>query len=160
MKKLTRREFLQLSTLTTAGIVAAACTPGVGAPAPQEAPAPKSADTEAEAASSTVTESQYSDAPSLAELVANGELPTVDERLPIEPLVVSVVEEIGTYGGTWQRAFLGPADGQNIERIQHDRFLEFDTDGFTVVPHVAKDWEITDDGKSITFTLREGMKLV
>ena len=38
--------------------------------------------------------------------MAAGELPPVDERLPLEPLVVPVVEEIGQYGGTWQRADL------------------------------------------------------
>ena len=35
----------------------------------------------------------YSEAPALAEKVAAGELPPVDERLPDEPLVVEPVEE-------------------------------------------------------------------
>jgi peptide/nickel transport system substrate-binding protein len=91
-------------------------------------------------------------------MVQAGELPPVDERLPLEPLIVPVVEEIGQYGGTWRRIFLGPSDSQNIERIQHDRFLDFDVDGFTIVPSVAKSWEISDDGQVFTFQLREGMK--
>ena len=41
----------------------------------------------------------YNESPMLAALVAKGELPPVDERLPIEPLV-KVAPEIGRYGGT------------------------------------------------------------
>ena len=46
---------------------------------------------------------QLSEAPMLAEMVAAGDLPPVEERLPIasDINVVEVVEEIGQYGGTW-----------------------------------------------------------
>ncbi len=162
-RKLSRREFIQLSTLATAGLVAAACA-GAQQPAVEEQAAAAEEQVEEKAAEvmaeaeEAMPEGKYKEAPMLAEMVAAGELPPVDERLPLEPLVVPVVEEIGQYGGTWQRAFLGPADAQNIERVQHDRFLEFDTDGFTVVPQVAQSWEISDGGQVVTFTLREGMK--
>ena len=36
----------------------------------------------------------------LAELVQQGELPPVGERLPDEPLVLRPIDEIGHYGGT------------------------------------------------------------
>ena len=49
----------------------------------------------------------YNEAPMLRELVQQGKLPPVEERLPENPVVVPVVEEIGQYGGTWNRAFLG-----------------------------------------------------
>ena len=52
---------------------------------------------------------QYQEAPMLAERVAAGELPPVEERLPVNPLVVEPVDEVGTYGGTIRRAFLGPS---------------------------------------------------
>jgi len=42
----------------------------------------------------------YNEAPMLRVKVAAGELPSVEERLPDEPTVVKVVEEIGQYGGT------------------------------------------------------------
>ena len=42
----------------------------------------------------------YNEAPMLAKMVANGELPPVDERLPVEPMVLEVAE-IGNYGGTF-----------------------------------------------------------
>lgn len=43
---------------------------------------------------------QYQEAPMLAEMVANGELPPVEERVSNNPFVRDVLNEIGTYGGT------------------------------------------------------------
>ena len=36
----------------------------------------------------------------LASAVASGALPAVGDRIPEEPLVVEVAEQIGVYGGT------------------------------------------------------------
>ena len=46
--------------------------------------------------------SSYSQAPQLADRVAAGELPAVDERLPLHPLVIEPADEIGVYGGEFQ----------------------------------------------------------
>ena len=45
----------------------------------------------------------YNEAPMLADMVAAGDLPPVEERLPDNPLVLEPFEEIGTYGGTLRR---------------------------------------------------------
>ena len=45
----------------------------------------------------------------LAELVARGELPPLEERLPEHPLVIEPIDEPGVYGGTWRRC--GPLPG-------------------------------------------------
>ena len=45
---------------------------------------------------------EYNEAPELAELVKQGKLPPVEERLPGEPLVVNPLEEIGKYGGVYR----------------------------------------------------------
>ena len=42
----------------------------------------------------------YNEAPILIDLVKQGKVPPVEERLPQRPLVVDPVEEIGKYGGT------------------------------------------------------------
>ena len=39
------------------------------------------------------------EAPMLAEMVKNGKLPPLNERLPDNPLVEKPVTQIGTYGG-------------------------------------------------------------
>ena len=99
------------------------------------------------------------EAPMLAERVAAGDLPSVEERVPSEPLVIKPVQEIGRYGGTWRRGFLGPADGENGNRINaSDKLLFWDYTGTEIVPSAAKGWQQSEDGKTITVFLREGMK--
>jgi peptide/nickel transport system substrate-binding protein len=103
-----------------------------------------------------------SEAPMLAEMVAAGALPPLEERLPVasDLLVIQPLDEIGQYGGTWRRGFTGPGDGQNGHRAAAgDRLLHWDPTGFPeVVPNVAKGWEVSEDGSTITLFLREGAK--
>jgi peptide/nickel transport system substrate-binding protein len=94
----------------------------------------------------------------LADMVAAGDIPPVDERLPAEPLVEEVVDQIGTYGGTLRRAFLGPSDHNNYTRVVYDALVRFAPDGTEVIPHIAKGWESNDDFSEWTVFLREGMK--
>ena len=100
----------------------------------------------------------FNEAPMLAELVAAGELPPVEERLPQEPLVVQPAESIGQYSGIWQRAFTGPGDRQNIERILYNNLLRWNTGMTEMVPYIFRDWESNADGSQWTFYLRQGMK--
>ena len=100
----------------------------------------------------------FQEAPQLAKLVAEGKLPPVAERLPKDVLVVPPIEKIGRYGGTWRRAFTGPADGQNSDRLMHDHVLYYDLDGITVMPHVVRDWKVSDGARTFTFFLRRGMR--
>ncbi len=99
----------------------------------------------------------FSEAPELAERVASGELPPVEDRLHEEPLIVPTIERIGLYGGTWRRGFTG-LDTSNMDRIVHDHLIYYDIDGYTLMPHFAKGWEISEDGTTFTFHLRPGMK--
>lgn len=94
----------------------------------------------------------------LAALVAEGKLPPVEERLPKNPLVIEPADGIGKYGGTWFRAFTGPADGQNMERPLKDHLLYFDTGMTEPQPNIAESWTVNDDATVFTFTLREGLK--
>ncbi|HET6520496.1 MAG TPA: ABC transporter substrate-binding protein, partial [Geminicoccaceae bacterium] len=101
----------------------------------------------------------FNEAPMLAERVQAGELPPVEERLPEEPLVIQPVHEIGRYGGTWRRGFLGPGDGENGNRINaSDKLLFWDYTGTEIVPSLAKDWRLSDDGRTVTVSLRRGLK--
>ena len=49
----------------------------------------------------------FGEAPELAARVRRGDLPPVDERLPENPLVMTPIDTIGTYGGTIRRALTG-----------------------------------------------------
>ena len=117
--------------------------------------------TEEGTASTTATMStgKYNEAPMLAELVAAGELPPVDERLPDDPKVKEVVEEIGQYGGTIN-AFAINMDSWNDmgEVIGGSSFLLDITPDNEIVPDLAAGYELAPDGKSMTLSLRPGAK--
>ena len=98
------------------------------------------------------------EAPALAEKVAAGELPPLNERLPETPLTLPVVDEVGEYGGTLRRAFLGPGDHNNYTRVVYDALVRFAPDGSEVIPHIASGWESNDDFTQWTVSLRPGAK--
>ncbi len=103
----------------------------------------------------------FKEAPMLAEQVKGGKLPAVDKRLP-EPsqlFVVKPLREVGKYGGNWRRAFTGPGDHENGNRIvSADKILTFDYTGTKIMPSLARDWKVSDDGKTTTIYLRKGAK--
>ena len=153
---------------TTAAVVptTAAVVPTTAAAAPTAAPekeemmdAPVVSDTGSFAWTGDIP-AKFNEAPMLAARVAAGELPPVEERLPVreDVLVIPVVEEIGEYGGTWRRGFGGPGDGQNMDRIMMDHPLLYDLDGATLLPNLLKSWDVSADGLTYTFKLRRGMK--
>ena len=106
----------------------------------------------------SVAFANYSEAPELAEKVAAGELPPVEERLPLEPYV-SKAEEIGVYGGVYRGAGFGPTHGQlDTEALRFIGLLRVMPDTITTEPFLLKDYEINDDFTEYTLYLREGTK--
>jgi len=102
---------------------------------------------------------KFQEAPMLAARVKAGKLPPVESRIPAEPMVWQPLNEIGQYGGTWRRAFTGPGDVENANRINaSDKCFFWSADGSKIVPSVAKAYELSDDGKSYTMHLRKGIK--
>jgi peptide/nickel transport system substrate-binding protein len=102
---------------------------------------------------------RFQEAPELAEMVKAGRLPPVAQRLPDEPLVIKPLADIGRYGGTWRRGFIGPSDGENGNRINaSDKLVFWDAAGTKIVPSLAKSWEQSADGRSLTLKLRSGLK--
>lgn len=125
----------------------------------QEMPSPSQYNFPAEYQNATGKEiTEFNEAPMLTELVEAGKLPPVEERLPDEPLVIVPVEEVGEYGGTWRRVWLGKADGPGPDRITTERLIYFTPNGRELVPNIAQSWEVSAEGKEFTFYLREGMK--
>ncbi len=99
----------------------------------------------------------FSEAPSLSELVKEGKLPPVEKRLPDEPLVYEV-PQIGKYGGELRSACIGPNAYSDIEDMRE--FYLFRTDPFCtkIYPEIARKYEFSEDMKTLTIYLREGMK--
>jgi len=101
----------------------------------------------------------FKEAPMLAELVKQGKLPPVEKRLPKNPVVVEVVEEIGQYGGTWRRAWLGPSDAPGPNKIgAYVRLVRFTYDGKKLENDLVDSWKMSEDGTTFTFHIREGIK--
>ena len=100
---------------------------------------------------------KYKEAPVLAALVKAGKLPTVDKRLPDNPLVVPG-DEIGQYGGVWRRGFLGPSDFNGVNRVIYDVLARFGPDGATIEMKLAESVTPSADFKTWTVKLRKGMK--
>jgi peptide/nickel transport system substrate-binding protein len=99
------------------------------------------------------------EAPMLAERVANGDLPPVEERLPENPLVLEPVERVGTYGGTWRTVLLGGTDANHIRRtIGYEGLLRWNPEWDEIIVNLAESYEASDDATEFTFHLRRGVK--
>ncbi len=100
-----------------------------------------------------------SEAPVLTELVREGKLPPVAERVGSEPVVMAGVDGAGLYGGTWQRLVNSIQDFSTIYwRLSASNLVRWSPQGYPLVPHLAKAWEISPDYRVYTFTLRRGVR--
>ena len=175
-ENVSRRRFLQLSAAGATGAILAACAqqaPPPAQPAPVEEAAEEAEEVVEEAAEEAeeameepaeeeaMASGQYSEAPMLAELVAAGDLPGVDERLPVNPRVITPNSETGQYGGTWRRAYKGLSDRWGPTKLHEEMAIEWDApdpDTINVTANFVEKWEQNDDASEFVFTLREGIK--
>ena len=115
---------------------------------------------------------KHSQSPMLDALVASGELPPVDERLPDEPLVVgpgtliptyNLDWEVGKYGGTLRHGHFSPFwDGilfhnQNESLLTSSGNIIHDELG-NMVGNVLDSFEVSDGDRVFTLRLRKGLK--
>ncbi|MFN2130109.1 MAG: ABC transporter substrate-binding protein [Anaerolineae bacterium] len=163
--KLNRRDFLRLSALTAAGVAVAACAKTAAPteqPTEQPTTAPGTTPTQQEQNTATpVPEAGPStkQAPSVIDQVAAGTLPALEERLPVEPDIVPVIEQVGTYGGDMTLGTLGVADGAIFSRYtEYENLARWNVEWTDVIPNIATGWEVQDEGKTFVFSLRKGMK--
>ena len=105
------------------------------------------------------TITQFGEAPMLAEMVARGELPPVDERLPEEPLVI-VRNKIGKYGGTLRTAHDGSATDVilTVNKFMEQMPYTFDPDYDRVGPNILQQSELVGEGDQFIWHLRKGMR--
>jgi peptide/nickel transport system substrate-binding protein len=95
----------------------------------------------------------------LQEKVASGDLPEVAERLGQDPLVVQPIAGVGRYGGDGTQGTLGVADGAIFTRfIKYENLTRWNVEWTGILPGVAKEWEVQDEGATFVFSLRKGMK--
>ncbi|KRA99910.1 hypothetical protein ASD83_05340 [Devosia sp. Root685] len=102
--------------------------------------------------------SQYKEAPQLAEMVAAGSLPPVEQRLPENPVVIEPFESVGTYGGHLRTGIIQNRGFQARSAWGPEPILRISRDGQSVEPNLAESWEYTNDGKTFVLHLRRGIK--
>jgi peptide/nickel transport system substrate-binding protein len=180
--KISRRQFIYTGAAAAAGAALAACQPQtviVEKTVKETVEVEKEVTTVVEKEVTTVVEkevtveveveklitptalpSQYNESPVTAEMVAAGELPTVDERLPTEPLVVFPYDEIGQYGGQMRTGGLSTDlyGGDWSLFAAHQSLLRLTPNLREAVPNIFKDWEVSADFTEITCFMRRGFK--
>lgn len=151
------KRFPHLLTLLVVFSLLVACAGAPSAPADVAAPAADTGSTDANTAASA--DSDALEAPMLAEMVAAGSLPPLEERLPKTPMVIEPVESLGKYGGIWRTALVGGQDNAWLTRtISYDHLMRWTRDWTGVEPNVAQEVIPNEDASEYTFVLREGMK--
>lgn len=105
-------------------------------------------------------ERRFSEAPKLAERSRRGELPPVGDRLPVDPLMVFPIHEIGVYGGDLRRASSADVAFENaIRRTMSENLLGWERPlPNSLELNLAKHYEFKDDGRRIRLWLREGIR--
>lgn len=100
------------------------------------------------------------EAPMLSDMVTAGDLPKVEERLPIaaDMMIEPVFDAIGKYGGDLHFPWRGSKDKWTLEKITEEALFRFKQDGSGIEPNVAKGYQVNDDATVYTIYLREGMK--
>ena len=158
--KISRRQFLHVSTLATAGVLAAACAKTAEPTSPPKEEPTSSAQTQqATATPVPVAESPAKEAPKWVQMVQAGDLPPLEERLPDTPMVVPLVERIGTYGGTWRNAVVGKGQsGQWVHSIGYEQIMRWTPKWDGVMPNLAESVEVNEEGTEYTFRFRKGIK--
>ena len=100
--------------------------------------------------------SQFNESPVLKPMVASGKIPSLEQRLPEEPLVVVPANEIGRFGGTMRTIHVGSLDA--TEDLLREFPLAYTNDMTGIVGNLFKTWEVLDNGATYIFHLRKGIK--
>jgi peptide/nickel transport system substrate-binding protein len=103
----------------------------------------------------------FKEAPELATLVQQGKLSKIEERIGQDPLVLKPVESVGKYAATLRKALFGNAQSETtVYRFATGptSLLFWDATRSKVVPNIARGFDLSPDGKTVTISLRRGMK--
>lgn len=173
MKKqvLTRRDFLRTTFLVSSAVLVG-CAPQVPKEASTATPKVEGSATEVKPketvaggiATATpvkpadvIQPTKYNEAPTLAKMVAAGQLPPVDKRLPKEPFVRETLT-IGKYGGRLYDIVQNQGGNAWFTGGIMGFPQEVNNEGNIIRPHLCKKVEINTDSTEVTFYFREGLK--
>ncbi len=100
------------------------------------------------------------ESPIFAELVTEGRIPSLKDRLPTDPVVMEGIETPGQYGGTWRRLAGSDIEAENIIswRLSGPYLVRWSALGYPIEPHVAKSVTPSEDRREWMIELRPGLK--
>jgi len=110
---------------------------------------------------------KYNEAPTLAEQVKAGKLPSVDKRLPKNPIVVQPWNEVGQYGGNVRWDEYTVDYDHYFRHIMNQYLLGRDVaedvyynSGITgpAKPNIIESWSQNKEATEFTLKLRDGLK--
>lgn len=160
-----KRSLVVLTFLTVFALLIAACGGApAAAPAAEEAAAPAATEAPAaeeapaQEAAAPAGDGQYHESPVLAEMVAAGTLPPVDERLPQAPLVIEPVEQVGQYGGTWRMMANDDGLGYFLMTGYVEPFLKWNRDVSGHRANLLESWEWNTEATELVAHFRQGIK--
>ena len=104
----------------------------------------------------------FRESPTFAQMVRDGQLPPLDQRLPVpdDVYVFAPPDEIGVYGGQG-RIITG---GKTSRYLKFESFagngtcMQYDANGINFYPLACKSVSMSEDGRTFTVTLRNGLK--
>ena len=107
-----------------------------------------------EAAQPMVASGKFNEAPMLAAMVAAGELPPLQDRLPEEPAVLwpFAVDnpEIGQYGGTIQVFSIDNNPwGDLLEETERGGYIFRTNEDAEIIPDLIRDYDVSADEKDL-----------
>lgn len=90
---------------------------------------------------------------------AQEDLPPLNDRLPENPLIITPTDRPGQQGGTWNHALVGGGSLSMLWRYQaYEPLYRYDPQWTSIIPNVAESYEVSDDSREYTITLRRGHK--
>ena len=98
---------------------------------------------------------QFQESPMSYQLVKQGKIPPVEERLPVpeDVLVLNVMNEIGQYGGMWRITQTGSVIGDLDDKAD---CMYREPNEVDSIPEICKSFQVSPDGTTWTFELRRG----
>jgi peptide/nickel transport system substrate-binding protein len=95
----------------------------------------------------------------LKDQVESGALPSVGDRMPANPLVITPLDRLGQQGGDWNHALVGGGSLSMLVRYQgYEPLVRFNPDWTGLVENAAESYSINPEATEYTFTLRKGHK--
>ena len=100
---------------------------------------------------------QFQESPMSYQLVKQGKIPPVEERLPVpeDVLVLNVMNEIGQYGGMWRITQTGSVIGDLDDKAD---CMYREPNEVDSIAEICKSFQVSPDGTVWTFELRRGAK--